>query len=154
MPILGSPDSELGVLGMLASDKKLIGIERTAKGKSKAASSLESGSEIDEITARSMVTQKKRKITKPKTYIPQRDSGGYGILLSLVLAIDQPTIRTQVFLTKSEVIRAAQPYSDSSYEHSEKGTHFTAWNNMKILVGKGYVYVTGSPHKYCLTEEG
>jgi crossover junction endonuclease MUS81 len=25
---------------------------------------------------------------------------------------------------------------------------------MKTLVNKGYVYVTGNPHKYCLTEEG
>jgi crossover junction endonuclease MUS81 len=57
-------------------------------------------------------------------------------------------------LTKSELIRAAQPYSDSSYEHSEKGTYFNAWNNMKGLVSKGYVYVTGNPQKFCLTEEG
>lgn len=59
-----------------------------------------------------------------------------------------------MFLTKSEVIRGGQAYSDSSYEHSEKGTYFNAWASMKTLVGKGYVYVTGNPHKYCLTEEG
>lgn len=87
-------------------------------------------------------------------YIPQKGSGGYGILMGLVLSIDSPETNTQVFLTKGEVIRASQPYSDSSYDHSEKGTYFTAWNSMKTLVGKGYVYVTGNPHKYCLTEEG
>ena len=97
---------------------------------------------------------KKRKAAKPKTYIPQRGSGGYGILLGLVLAVENPEVDTQVFLTKSELIRKAQPYSDASYEHSEKGTYFTAWSGMKTLVSKGYVYVTGNPHKYCLTEEG
>lgn len=123
------------------------------KGKSKAADTPESGSESDS-TEFVPVQAKKRKTAKPKPYIPNRGSGGYGILLSLVLAIDQPSLNTQVFLTKSMVIRGAQLYSDSSYEHSEKGTYITAWNNMKTLVGKGYVYVTGNPHKYCLTEEG
>ncbi|ORY28258.1 hypothetical protein BCR39DRAFT_496331 [Naematelia encephala] len=99
-------------------------------------------------------SKKKRKPAAPKRYIPARGSGGYGILLGLILAIDRPDLCTQVFLTKSELIRAAQPYSDSSYEHSEKGTYFTAWSSMKTLVGKGYVYVTGNPHKYCLTEDG
>lgn len=75
-------------------------------------------------------------------------------MLGLVLAIKEPEIDTQVFLTKSELIRGAQPYSTASYDHSEKGTYFTAWSGMKTLVGKGYVYVTGNPHKYCLTEEG
>jgi len=97
---------------------------------------------------------KKRKAAKPKMYIPQKGSGGYGLLLGLVLAIDNPLANTQVFLTKSELIRNSQPFSDASYDHSEKGTYFTAWNSMKTLVGKGYVYVTGNPHKYCLTEEG
>ncbi len=110
------------------------------------------GSEADEPVP--APPAKKRKATKPKTYIPAKGSGGYGILLGLVLSIEQPTINTQVFLTKNEVIRKSQPYSDSSYDHSEKGTYFTAWNSMKTLVGKGYVYVTGNPHKYCLTEEG
>ena len=129
-----------------------MGTESVCKGKARVAAEADSvsGSEIDQPAPR----PKKRKVTKPKMYIPQRGSGGYGILLSLVLAIDEPLINTQVFLTKSEVIRGAQPFSDSSYEHSEKGTYFTAWASMKTLVSKGYVYVTGNPHKYCLTEEG
>ncbi|WVR05462.1 hypothetical protein IAU60_002478 [Kwoniella sp. DSM 27419] len=97
---------------------------------------------------------KKRKKAKPKAYIPARGSGPYGILLSLVLAVEDPEITIQAFLTKSEVIRGAQDHCDTSYEHSEKGTYFTAWSGMKTLVNKGYVYVTGNPHKYCLTEEG
>lgn len=74
--------------------------------------------------------------------------------MALVLAIDRPQVTTSVYLTKSEIIRTAKAYSDSSYEHSEKGTYFTAWNGMKTMVNKGLVYVTGNPHKYCLTEEG
>jgi crossover junction endonuclease MUS81 len=74
--------------------------------------------------------------------------------MALVLAIDRPEIETSVYLTKSEIIRVAKEYSDSSYEHSEKGTYFTAWAGMKSLVGKGLVYMTGNPNKFCLTEEG
>ncbi|RXK41085.1 hypothetical protein M231_01716 [Tremella mesenterica] len=99
-------------------------------------------------------SKKARKPVKPKVYVPQPGSGGYGILLALILAIDDPRRSTQVFLTKGEVMNAAQEYCDSSYERSDKGTHFTAWSSMKTLVNKGYVYVTGNPHKYCLTEEG
>ena len=143
----GTPESEPSGVR-----RELIGAERTAKGKAKAAPTPDTDSESEENLAPSLL--KKRKTTKLKTYIPQRGSGGYGILLSLVLAIDQPTINTQVLVTKSEVIRGAQPFSDTSYEHSEKGTYLTAWSNMKTLVCKGYVYVTGNPHKYCLTEEG
>ena len=98
--------------------------------------------------------KKAKKTQTPKTYIPQKGSGAYGILLGLVLAIERPELNTQVFLTKSELVRAAQPFSDSSYEHSEKGSYFTAWNSMKSLITKGYVYMTGNPHKYCLTEDG
>ena len=137
---------------LLPPCNQLMGTENASKGKARVGPIGDdaSGSDIDQPAS----PPKKRKVTKPKMYIPQRGSGGYGILLSLILAIDQPLLNTQVFLTKSEVIRGAQPFSDSSYEHSEKGTYFTAWASMKTLVGKGYIYVTGNPHKYCLTEEG
>lgn len=99
---------------------------------------------------------KKKKVASkvPKTYIPQPRSGAYALLLGLVLAIDHPERSTTVFLTKTELIRLAQPYSDASFTHSEKGAYYTAWNSMKTLVNKGYIYVTGNPHKYCLTEDG
>ena len=90
----------------------------------------------------------------PKTYVPQSRSGAYAILLALVLAIDNPQACTQVYMGKSELSRAAQPYSDSSFSASEKGSYYTAWNSMKTLVGKGMVYATGNPQRYCLTEEG
>jgi crossover junction endonuclease MUS81 len=95
---------------------------------------------------------KKRKA--PKTYIPQQGSGPHGILIGLLLAVKEPEATIQVFLTKGELIRAAQPYCSSSYDRSERGTFVTAWNGMKTLVNKGYVVVQGSPHRYCLTEDG
>lgn len=96
---------------------------------------------------------KKRKAST-KTYIPQQGSGPHGILIGLLLAVKDPATTIQVFLTKGELIRAAQPYCSSSYDRSERGTFVTAWNGMKTLVNKGYVVVQGSPHRYCLTEDG
>ncbi|WWC89882.1 uncharacterized protein L201_004810 [Kwoniella dendrophila CBS 6074] len=124
------------------------------KGKSRDTSSLDDNEEEEESDLDEIPKKKKARKTTTKAYIPANRSGSYGILMSLVLAIDNPEINTQVFLTKSELIRGAQDYCDSSYDHSEKGTYFTAWSGMKTLVNKGYVYVTGNPHKYCLTEEG
>lgn len=98
--------------------------------------------------------KKKKTAAKPKAYIPQRGSGPYGILIGLLLSISNPQDTIQVFLTKGELIRAAQPYSDSSYDHSERGNFATAWNGMKTLTSKGYVIVQGSPSRYCLTEDG
>lgn len=90
----------------------------------------------------------------PKAYIPQQGSGPYGILIGLLLSISDPTTTIQVFLTKGELIRVAQKYCHSSYDHSERGSFATAWNGMKTLINKGYVIVQGSPHRYCLTEDG
>lgn len=118
------------------------------KGKGRAAP------DDDAMSGTSQETVKKTRRTTAKAYIPIQGSGAYGILLALILAIDRPEVSTQVFLTKSEIIRTAQGYCDTSFEHSEKGTYFTAWSGMKTLVNKGYVYVTGNPHKHCLTEEG
>lgn len=97
---------------------------------------------------------RKKRATAPKVYIPQKGSGAYGILIALLLQIEDPEDTIQVFLTKLEIIRIAQPFCDSSYEHAERGGYQTAWNGIKTLISKGYVFVSGSPHKYCLTEEG
>ena len=119
------------------------------KGKGRAAPDVDGP-----MSGTSQETTKKTRKTTAKAYIPTQGSGAYAILLALILAIDRPEVTTQVFLTKSEIIRTAQEYCDTSFEHSEKGTYFTAWSGMKTLVNKGYVYVTGNPHKHCLTEEG
>ncbi|WWD16092.1 hypothetical protein CI109_100517 [Kwoniella shandongensis] len=130
---------------------------KKAKGKARAVASdldPDDASLLSDSADQAPKPKKARKPSKPKPYIPARGSGPYGILLALVLAIDQPEINTQVFLTKNEIIRVAQEFCDASYEHSEKGNYFTAWSGMKTLVNRGYVYVTGNPQKHCLTEEG
>jgi len=96
----------------------------------------------------------KKKRKPARAYIPQQGSGAYGILIGLLLNVKDPSTTIQVFLTKGELIRAAQPYSNSSYDHSERGTFVTAWGGMKTLINKGYVVVQGSPHRYSLTEDG
>ncbi|ODO10868.1 hypothetical protein I350_01467 [Cryptococcus amylolentus CBS 6273] len=127
---------------------------KTTKAKDKARAAPDDDDGLDE------PPKKARKAPAPKTpkaskaYIPNQGTGAYAILMALVLAIDQPQVTTEVFLTKSEIIRTAQEYCDVSFEHSERGTYYTAWSGMKTLVSKGYVYVTGNPHKHCLTEEG
>lgn len=97
---------------------------------------------------------KKKRTARPAAYVPRQGSGPYGLLLGLLAAVDDPVENLQVFLTKGELVRHAQPFCTSSYEHSEKGTFATAWNGMKTLIGKGYVYVQGSPQRFCLTEDG
>lgn len=72
----------------------------------------------------------------------------------IVAAADEPDEARMTYLTRGEIVRFAQPFCDSSYDHSERGTWVTAWNGMKTLVNKGYVLVQGLPHRYCLTEEG
>lgn len=96
--------------------------------------------------------KKKRAARPPKAYIPQHGSGAYGILLGLLSQLPEGSV--QAFLTKGELVRAAQPFCTSSYDHAERGTFVTAWAGMKTLVHRGYVVVQGSPHRYSLTEDG
>ncbi|WVQ71821.1 hypothetical protein IAR50_001363 [Cryptococcus sp. DSM 104548] len=116
-----------------------------AKPKARPAPEADGGDALDE---------KARKAAAPKVYIPNQGTGAYGILMALVLAIDQPETTTQVFLTKSEIIRTAQEYCDVSFDHSEKGGYYTAWSGMNTLVKKGYIYSKENSRKHCLTEEG
>ncbi|KAL9933723.1 hypothetical protein V8E36_007381 [Tilletia maclaganii] len=63
---------------------------------------------------------KKRKApTAPKAYVPHLRSGAYGILLALLS--QTPTIDNEIYLTKGEIIRLAQPWCDSDYVVSSKG---------------------------------
>lgn len=98
---------------------------------------------------------KKRKARTPRPYIPAARSGPAGILIGMVVAAgDEPDEALTEQLTRGEIVRHAQPFCESSYDHSERGTWVTAWNGMKTLVNKGYVCVQGIPHRYCLTEAG
>lgn len=121
-----------------------------------AKTGLLSGSEDDELApgAVAVSPQPAKRRRKVAQYIPARQSGGYGILMALVLAIDEPWRTTTVFQTRDEIVRVAQKWCSSSYDKGEKNAWMTAWNSIKTLVSKGYVYERGRPANFCLTEEG
>ncbi|KAI5296503.1 Crossover junction endonuclease mus81 [Ascosphaera acerosa] len=89
----------------------------------------------------------------PRLYVPKRRGGAYGILHAL------GSLRKGDLdgMTKSELIAAAQPYSDASYTVPAPGSaHHTAWNSMKTLILKGLVMEAGPRfgRQYYLSEEG
>ncbi|GAA5798293.1 hypothetical protein HPULCUR_003694 [Helicostylum pulchrum] len=89
-------------------------------------------------------------IRKQRTYVPQYRTGGYGILLCLL----EFHVNGRENTTKEQICRVAQNYCNSSYTLSDPGKSYTAWNSMKILIDKGYVYKNGSPARFTITETG
>lgn len=89
---------------------------------------------------------KRRAPAKP--YIPRYRSGGWAILRAL------ETFPPDVFVTKAEIVRVAHQYCDSSFDVAIDNKFYTAWSSIKQLLERGYVYKTGNPPRYCLTEEG
>lgn len=87
---------------------------------------------------------------KQKAYVPKYRTGGYGIMLALLDIHDVG----RADATQQQICRLAQDNCDSSYTLKEPNSNYTAWNSMKNLVDKGYVYKNGSPKKYQLTETG
>ena len=85
-------------------------------------------------------------------YVPKPRTGTHAILIALSeVPEDAPT-----GLSKEEIIRAAQPHSDSSFKvPSDPTSFYTAWASMKTLETKELVYTLGrEPKRYALTEEG
>ena len=95
------------------------------------------------------VPHPKRQRTQ-RAYVPAYRSGAYALLMALS-SIDQ-----HAGMTKPQLIEAAQPYCDASFTVPSDPTKFcTAWNSMKTLQQKEFVYEKGRPlKKYCLTDEG
>lgn len=87
---------------------------------------------------------------KIKTYIPGFRTGGYAILLAL---LDIHNVGRQS-ATKEQICRLAQPHCDASLTLAEPGKNYTAFNSMKTLCEKDYVYKNGRPAKYQLTATG
>jgi crossover junction endonuclease MUS81 len=126
-------------------------------GKSKAQQAkagLSSDSELEHSDPSLFPAPARKKQRKTATYIPAPRSGGYGILMALVLAIEEPWRTTTVFQSRDEIVRVAQKWCNSSYDKGEKNAWMTAWNSVKTLVNRGYVYERGRPANFCLTEEG
>ena len=91
-----------------------------------------------------------KKARKVKPYVPAYRSGAYALVLALSNEEDQGG------LSKAELIEKAQPHCDSSFSAPTDPTKFyTAWNSMKTLEQKEFVYERGRPLKrYYLTDEG
>lgn len=96
-------------------------------------------------------TSTKRQRRTPRTYVPRYRSGSYAILIALSQQRDE---FNQQYATKEEIIRVAQNYCNASFDMPEPGKSYTAWNSIKILLDKGYVWKHGNPAKYMLTESG
>jgi crossover junction endonuclease MUS81 len=90
----------------------------------------------------------KRRATSARQYIPKFRSGGWAILRAL------ETFPQDASVTKAEIVRVAHQFCDSSFDTPSDNKFYTAWNSMKTLLEKGYVYKNGNPPKFCLTEEG
>ncbi|KAI7889312.1 uncharacterized protein EV154DRAFT_467562 [Mucor mucedo] len=116
--------------------------ESSSKGKRKKPTT-QSGDALEDTT-----TPVRPRPSKP--YVPKYRTGGYGILLCL-FEIYQGGREN---LTKDQICRAAQEHCDASYTMKDPGSSYTAWNSMKTLLEKGYIYKSGSPAKFRLTETG
>ncbi|KAL0096319.1 hypothetical protein J3Q64DRAFT_1669088 [Phycomyces blakesleeanus] len=85
-----------------------------------------------------------------RTYVPTYRSGAYAILLSLMDQRDNG----QQQATKEQIIRCGEDYANASFDLAEPGKSYTAWNSIKTLMNKSYVWKQGSPARYMLTDQG
>jgi crossover junction endonuclease MUS81 len=103
---------------------------------------------IPSTTTTTTTTGTKKRSATSRTYIPKYRSGGWAILRAL------ETFPPDSSQTKADIIRVAHQYCDSSFDTPMDNKFYTAWNSMKTLLEKGYVYKCGNPPKFCVTEEG
>jgi ERCC4-type nuclease len=87
---------------------------------------------------------------KSKPYVPGYRTGGYAIMLAL---LDIHNVGRQS-ATKEQICRLAQPHCDASLTLADPGKSYTAFNSMKTLCDKDYVYKNGKPAKFQLTSTG
>lgn len=93
-----------------------------------------------------------KKARKAKPYVPPLRSGAYALIVALA-TLDEDA---STGMTKADTIDRAQPHCDNSFTAPSDPTKFyTAWNSMKTLVDKDFVYEHGRPlRRYMLTEDG
>ncbi|KAK3779037.1 hypothetical protein RRG08_034295 [Elysia crispata] len=58
------------------------------------------------------------------------------------------------YMSKVELIEAAQPLADKSFTVPDPGSRYTAWSSMGSLLRKGLVIKYSNPAKFVLTEKG
>lgn len=116
-------------------------------------------------------------MTKKRAYVPQHRSGAYGLLVGLYILTRASSSSREERVSKTQLINAARPYSDTEYEiggsssrasaavplSSQYGTSgggggsrsfYTGWTSIKTLIAKGYVLQSGNPARYSLSDEG
>ncbi|KAJ1021261.1 hypothetical protein NDA18_005502 [Ustilago nuda] len=114
--------------------------------------------------------------TKKRAYVPQHRSGAYGLLVGLfIITSARGSLQQQQKVSKTQLINAARPYSDTEYElggsssrasaavplsshHGPSGgssrSFYTGWTSIKTLIAKGYVLQSGNPARYSLSDQG
>ncbi|CAH1766100.1 1752_t:CDS:2 [Entrophospora sp. SA101] len=96
--------------------------------------------------------KKRKKATSSKTYVPKYRTGPYAIMVALYKSYKDELTHS---MTKSDLLREAQKYSDTSFEVSNnRRKHYTAWSSVKILLERDYVYKSGCPSRFSLTDIG
>lgn len=93
-------------------------------------------------TATSDSNKKKRSTRK---YIPKPGSGGYAILIALFYNESSPGYKG--YLTKDELIDAAQPFANQSMRYSQPGVKFSycGYSASSILVKKELISKSKNP---------
>lgn len=109
--------------------------------------------------------------------MPQRRSGAYGLLVGLHILTRASSSSREERVSKTQLINAARPHSDTEYEvgssssrasaavplssqHGMSGgsggprSFYTGWTSIKTLIAKGYVLQSGNPARYSLSDEG
>ena len=92
----------------------------------------------------------KKNVSKASSlaYIPLKNSGAYALLLTLHKQTDTS------WLSKTELMRLAQPLATKSFIVPDGGSYYTAWSSMTTLLSKNLVKKFGNPAKFEITEEG
>lgn len=101
-------------------------------------------------------TTKKR---GPRQYIPLPRSGAHAILVTLgqrrlQLKASWAGASSHDWMSKSDLIVAAQPLCDASFTQPLPDSHYTAWSSMAVLIRKGLISKQGCPARFSLTDEG
>lgn len=128
-------------------------------------------------TAKRKTTAATDRPTKKRAYVPQHRSGAYGLLVGLHILTRSSTSSCTPNVSKTQLINAARPYSDTEYESGASSSRssaavplsshaataggsggsrsfYTGWTSIKTLIAKGYVLQSGNPARYSLSDEG
>ncbi|KAL1446162.1 hypothetical protein MTO96_044661, partial [Rhipicephalus appendiculatus] len=86
----------------------------------------------------------------PRKYIPLPRSGAHALLTvlgqrRLQLKATWAGASSHDWMSKSDLIVAAQPLCDASFTQPLPDTHYTAWSSMATLIKKGLVTKQGCP---------